>query len=177
MTSLKMLIALVVPKLKAYFNIEVSHQMSQLQRCKMSSYAGSRVTSITRPSRLGSSRFNNSNVSFGTAMRPSFSILARKLSLTPNTSKIVKLSFKTSEDSSLFSHCNSLGICKRFCLCSTVLKLTCPVKGKLAAFLILFNTFYAFLRLFNTQPANNLSPETKKQPKTTLTKSGRKKIH
>jgi len=79
MTSLKMLIALVVPKLKAYFNIEVSHQMSQLQRCKMSSYAGSRVTSITRPSRLGSLLFIKAALRFGIRIRPLLLIFAKKL--------------------------------------------------------------------------------------------------
>src|SRR5208337_1033108 len=97
------------------------------------SYAGSRVTSMARPSRLGSSRFNKASVKSGIRIRPLLYILAKKLSLTltPNKPAMVTVTFKTSDGSSLYCHRTSLGTCRRFCFCNIVLKLTLYVNGNL----------------------------------------------
>jgi hypothetical protein len=87
-------------------------------------YAGSRVTSIMHPSRLGSSRFNKVIVRSGMRIRPLLYILVKKLSLTPNKPTIVTVTFKTSDDSTLNSHRTNLGTCKQFCFCNIDLKLT-----------------------------------------------------
>ena len=155
-------------------------------------YAGSRVTSITHPSRLGWSRFNKAIVKSGIRIRPFFCILTKKLSLTPKKPTIVTVTFKTSDDSSLYSHRTSLGTCRRFCFCNTVLKLTLWLNGNLNIasflvywgrrentslfFLVLPRTSLSFCVLSCTQPANNLSFASKKQPKTIWTKNYKKCI-
>ena len=77
------------------------------------SYVGSRVTSITDPSRFGLLRFSSVIVSFGITKRPSLCTVARKLSLTPNTPTMVIVAFKISVGSNLYFHRINLGTCRR----------------------------------------------------------------
>jgi len=65
----------------------------------MSSYAGSRATSNTHPSRLGSLLFIKATVTCEIRTGPLLLILAKKLSLTPKKPMAINVTFKTSEDS------------------------------------------------------------------------------
>ena len=80
-------------------------------------------------SRLGSSCFNRASTIFGTVIRPSLHILAKKLDLLKNKPTTLTVTFKISGGSNLNCRRTIFGTCKRFFLFNHVLKLTLWVKG------------------------------------------------